>query len=218
MANTPDDSPWAGAVAELMDQASAVLDARGGRVMGAAPATAPAVPAGALPVPYVAETLLGIAGRVCPVTGAAVPASPPDKNRIRQQAHELIEALLGTLGQSAPAPEPAAAHYDQVPLIRCAAPVEPGATASVAMKVANDEHTPAEVSLYCTNFITDSGHEIPALRVTVSPRRTTVPARGEVQFDISIAVPAQTPRGLYSGLLQATGCTYVKAVITVQVL
>jgi hypothetical protein len=218
MAYTSDDSPWAGAVTELLSQASAVLNKQSGQVMSAAPGKGPSV--GALPVPYVSETLMGIAGRICPVTGAAVPASPPDKNRIRQQAHELIEALLGTLGQ--PAYEQAAPHagphYDQVPLLRCVAPVEPGGTASVTMKVANDENTPAEVSLYCTNFIADSGHEIPSLRVSVSPRRTTVPARGEVPFELTIAVPPQTPRGLYSGLIQATGCTYVKAVLSVQVL
>jgi hypothetical protein len=56
------------------------------------------------------------------------------------------------------------------------------------------------------------------LRVTVSPRRATVPPQGEASFSIKIAVPQQTPSGTYSGLIQAMGSKYVKAVLSVEVL
>jgi len=102
--------------------------------------------------------------------------------------------------------------------MRCDAPVQAGAEASATMKVANDENTPSDVTLYCTNFVADSGHEIPSLRVTVSPRRATIPAKGEAGFEIKIAVPQQTRDGTYSGLVQAMGCKYVKAVLSVEVL
>jgi hypothetical protein len=160
-------------------------------------------------------------GRVCPVTGAAIPLSPPDSGQLRQQAHELVETLLAMLGQpmaSKAAPYGAAAYEDRVPLLRCVAPVQAGAEAFATMKVANDENTASDVTLYCSNFVADSGHEIPSLRVTVSPRRVTIPAKGEAGFEIKIAVPQQTGAGTYSGLVQAMGCKYVKAVLSVEVL
>jgi hypothetical protein len=210
-----DDSPWSGTVSDLLNQASAVLNQASNETpvaIGQGPV------AGALPIPQVTETLMNIASRVCPVTGAAVPLAPPDKSRIRQQAHELVEALLGAFNQNQTAPQGATGHHtDQVPLLQCVAPVEAGDNASATLKVANEEGVAVDVGIYCTNFLAESGHEVPAMRVTTSPRRTTVPARGEAKFEVSIAVPPQTPAGIYSGLLQATGCRYVKAVLCVEV-
>jgi hypothetical protein len=192
------------------------------------------------------ETLVGIAARICPVTGAAVPSFPPDPSRLRQQAHELVAGLFGGPGQpgqflkvgsdgdrlrrqvhefietlvgtfSGASREKAGAAEDQVPLLRGPAPVSAGQAARIAFRVENEEDTPSEVTLYCTDFISDSGHEIPALRVTVLPRRATIPAKGDANFDIEIAVPQQTPPGFYSGLIQAMGNRYVKAVLMVQV-
>jgi len=169
----------------------------------------------------VGESLTGIAGRICPVTAATIPLSPPDKDRLRQQAHELVETLLALFSQGIGekvAPKQAAPDEDRVPLFRCVAPVQAGAEASATMKVANDEDTPSDVTLYGTNFVADSGYEIPSLRVTALPRSATIPAKGEAEFEIKVAVPQQTPAGIYSGLIQAMGCKYVKAVLTVEVL
>ena len=96
-------------------------------------------------------------------------------------------------------------------------PFKRGDDVRVGFRVANDEDTPSEVTLYCTDFISDAGHEIPALRVTVLPRRATVPANGDAEFEIKVAVPQQTPPGYYSGLIQAMGNRYVKAVLMVEV-
>ena len=151
-----------------------------------------------------------------PFVSAAVPVPAPDLDLVRRQAHEFIESLLVTFSQATG--EKAAPYEDQVPLVRCPAPVRAGDEGVATMSVANDEETPAEVSLYSTNFATDSGHEIPSLRVTVSPRRVTIPPRGQVAFEIKIAVPQQTPAGSYAGLVQAMGSKYVKAVLSVEVL
>ena len=77
--------------------------------------------------------------------------------------------------------------------------------------------TPSDVALYCTNFVADSGHVLRALRVAVSPRRATIAPNGEATFQITIAVPQQTPAGTYSGLIQAMGTKYVKAVLSLDV-
>jgi hypothetical protein len=170
--------------------------------------------------------LLDLATRVCPVTAAAVPLPGSTKDPLRRQAHELVEALLSTFG-SGMGPSVAATSVgtkarippveSQVPLLRCAAPVQSGHEAYATIRIANEEGTPSDVSLYCSNFVTDSGYEIPSLRVTVSPRRVTIAPNGEASFEIKIAVSPQTPAGIYSGLIQAMGSKYVKAVLCVEV-
>ena len=220
MTKFPNSSPWSGqAVSRLLAQASDVLtrEMARGPLRGSAhvpPISSPAVPSAGDGLPQ-------MAGRICPVTGAALPMSPPDKGRLRQQAHELIEALLGSLGQPSGekvAPYGAPAYDDRVPLLQCIAPVQAGSEARATMGVANEDGTPSDVSLYCTNFVSDSGYEIPSLRVTVSPRRATIPSSGEAYFEIKIAVSQQTPAGVYSGLIQAMASKYVKAVLSVEVL
>jgi hypothetical protein len=177
--------------------------------------TAVQPPVGASPVAVLGDEIHRLAGRVCPATGIVLPASGPDLDLLRRQSHEFIESLLVTFSQATG--EKAAPYENQVPLISCAAPVAAGQAGIATMRVANDEDAPSDVALYCTNFVADSGYEIPSLRVTVSPRRTTIPAKGEAAFEVKIAVPQQAPAGIYSGLIQAMGSKYVKAVLSVAV-
>ena len=135
---------------------------------------------------------------------------------MRRRAHEFIETLLITFNQATG--EKGLPTEDKVPLLRCAAPVPAGGEARASLLVANEEPTPSEVSLYCTNFVADSGYEIPGLRVHMHPRRTTIPANGQATFEIRIAVLQQTPPGTYSGLVQAMGNKYLKAVLSVEVM
>jgi hypothetical protein len=151
-------------------------------------------------------------------SGAQSPDWPPpsigsgaDPDRLRRQAHEMLESLLEIFSPKG------RASGDRAPLIRCVAPVAPGSDGCANVRVANDEATPSDVTLYCTNLTADSGYDIPAMRVRISPRRVTIPPKGEATFEISISVPQQTPAGIYSGLIHATGAQYVKAVVSVQV-
>lgn len=155
--------------------------------------------------------------RACPVTKAALPPFAGfDKDALRRQAHEFIDTLLVTFREATS--ETGVVAENKVPLIQCLAPTQAGNTARATLMVANEESTPSEVTLYCTNFVADSGYEIAALRVAISPRVATIPANGQVSFEIKISVPEQAPAGLYSGLLQAMGSKYVKAVLSIQVL
>ena len=139
-----------------------------------------------------------------------------DKDGLRKQAQDFFETLLlavneGPRAKSVPG-------EDRVPLLQCEAPVQAGTEARAVLTVGNEETTPADVALYCSNFVADSGHEVPALRVTFSPRRVTIPPGGEATFQIRIAAPHQAAAGLYSGLIQAMGTRYVKAVLSMEVL
>jgi hypothetical protein len=186
-------------VAQLVSQASSILSREAGRL----PSAIPAKQTGPLGIPALASGSDGLLG--VPQT----PGSSFDPDRLRRQAHEMIETLLAAFSPRGPSPG--------VPLVRCVGPAASGHTASATLRVANDENAAVETTLYCSNFIADSGYDIPSVRVTVSPRKVTIPARGETSFDIQVAVPQQTPAGLYSGLIQATGATYVKAVLLVEV-
>jgi hypothetical protein len=139
-----------------------------------------------------------------------VASSPLDPERVRRQAHEMIETLLTVFSPRLPPGE-------QVPVLSSAAPVEAGRDASVTIRVANEEGEPTEAALYCSNFIGDSGYDIPSLRATFSPRMATIAPNSEAAFQIRLAIPQQTPPGVYSGLVQAAGTRYVKAVVSFQV-
>lgn len=154
-----------------------------------------------------------------PAAGSALPALPglpamqgaADLERLRRQAHELIETLLTAVSPKASGPE------ERVQLLRCAAPATAGGEGVVTLHVSNEEATPLEVTLYSSNFVSDCGCDIPSMRVTVSPRSATVPPRAEAAFEVRIAVPQQAPPGIYSGLVQAMGAYYVKAVVCLEV-
>src|SRR4051812_5872947 len=166
MPSASDGSPWAGAVSDLLSQASAVLTREGARVYGGSAGAG--ADRGVPMASNVEESLIGIAARICPVTGASLPMSPADPGRLRQQAHELIAGLLGGSGQPGPFLKAGSegdrlrrqAHElietllatfsgggpltkqgatgDQVPLLRAPAPVQAGHAARVGFRVSNE--------------------------------------------------------------------------------
>ena len=153
--------------------------------------------------------------RTCPITKAAV-LPTFDKDALRRRAHEFIDTLLVTFREATD--EDGVVPENRVPLIQCASPTAAGSDARATLVVSNDEPTPSEVSLYCTNFVADCGYEIPSMRVSASPRVLVMPPKSQASFEIKIAVPPQAPSGTYSGLLQLMGSKYVKAVLSVQVI
>jgi hypothetical protein len=190
-----------GAASDLVSQATSLLAREAARL--------PSIPLG---------PPNGLSGSTAVPSGSELPGRPPmaggsdvDPDRLRRQAHEMVETLLALFvpkGESA---------GDRIPLLRCAVPVAAGGSGCVKLRMANDEATASEVSLYSTNLAADSGYDIPSVRVSVSPQRLTIPPKGEGAFEVKISVPQQTPPGVYSGLIQATGAQYVKAVVSVQV-
>jgi hypothetical protein len=162
------------------------------------------------------QPLQAPAARACPVTKAELPLGGFNKDQLRSQAHEFIDTLLVTFRQATS--EDGVVAENKVPLVQCAAPAQAGSVALISLTVANEESTPSDVTLYCTNFVADTGYEISSMRVTASPRVVTIAPNGQASFEVKISVPQQTPSGTYSGLVQAIGSKYVKAVLSVQVL
>jgi hypothetical protein len=131
-------------------------------------------------------------------------------DHLRRQVHEVVETFLNGLIPKAPV-------ADRVPLLHAEAAVDPGGLATAYIRVANEDVEASEVSLYCTNFVADSGHEIPALHARFSPRVARIPPKGEVTFEMKVAVPLQASAEVFSALVQAMGAKYVKAVVSVEV-
>jgi hypothetical protein len=223
MASRPDSSRWPPvapaaapplALPEVVTRAAALLAKEVARSIpdgGAFPAMPLASAKGAPRVPDVAglADVPGIPG----MQGFPAPAfgSPVDIDQLRRHLHDYVETLLSLFVPKAPA------DGDRVPMLRCNAAVKAGEVGTVTVRVANDEAAPASVSLYTSNFVADGGYDIPSARVTSNPRSVTIPSRGEASFQLNIATPAQAPAGVYSGLVQAAGATYVKAVISIEV-
>ena len=142
--------------------------------------------------------------------------SGANADELRRRASDFLETLLASVTQGNAAPT--SAYDDRVPLVRSVAPVRAGTTGSVTLQVSNEEASTSEVSLYASNFVADSGYEMPSLSISITPRRATLQAAGQALFEIKLSVPTQAPPGLYSGLVQAAGCKYVKAVVVFEVL
>jgi hypothetical protein len=133
----------------------------------------------------------------------------------RRRASELVETLVAALGKPA---ETGVADTERVPLLRAAAPVHAGEHAKATIRIVNEESTPSRVMLYATNFVADSGYELPSLAFSATPRVATIAPGGAAAFEVTLKVPQQAPPGVYSGLIQAAGSRYVKAVLMLDVL
>lgn len=147
----------------------------------------------------------------------ALGAQPLGAADLQQQTRDLVQGIFSVLAAERGVTGETSSHSLQVPLIACAAVVEPGTEAMAIFRIANEEAGTAEIALYTTNFVADTGYEIPSIAARVSPRKATVAPGGEQSFEVRIAVPSQTPAGMYSGLVQATNSRYVKAVIAFDV-
>ena len=141
-----------------------------------------------------------------------------DATELQRQTLVLLRAVFHALAEGRSAREPSwSVETGHVPLIACAAAVDAGTEAVATLRIANEEQVEADVSLYTSNFIADSGYEIPSIVAHVTPRKASIVPGGETTFEVRIGVPSQTPAGMYSGLVQATNSRYVKAVVVFDV-
>jgi len=173
--------------------------------------------------------------------GPSAEGGAPGEAELRRQVYEIIGSLLNLVGERPgnalasltsgfpnPAPRTAtpgvsgstrasAPKEEHVPLLHCDAVVSAGSTAQARLRMLNQSDAPCPATLYCSNFVTDTGYEIPSVQVSISPRHVVLPARGASDFEIAIAVPEQTAAGCYAGLIRAMGSRDFQVVLTVEV-
>jgi hypothetical protein len=149
-----------------------------------------------------------------------LPASALGVGDAYGRVHELLRELLNLLGASEASPAARATTAAPLPStapVLQSRPVKAGETLTVAVPLANAAPTPAHLIFYSTGFVGDGGFEIPSLQVTFSPRTMTLGAHARGHTDMNIAVPARSPAGLYSAVVQATGLSAPQAIVVVKV-
>jgi hypothetical protein len=200
-----DDSSAVGPT--LLTRAAGILVQEAAKI----PASFLQLPSGTVPSGAKRNDIPGVSNGVIPSFELPVAAlQGVDVDRLRRHAHDLIETFLTAFS-------PKASVDDRAVMLRCAAPVQAGEDAVATLQIANEDASPSSVSLYSSNFIADNGYDIAASRVGLSPRVCSLPAESTVSFEIKIRVPQQAPPGTYSGLVQASGSKYLKAVVSLEV-
>jgi hypothetical protein len=157
--------------------------------------------------------------------------------RFRRDAHDLVDIVVdlvdvavtftSTLGRQAVSlgapsdgngPPVREAHGPRVPALVVPDPVHAGEEARTTLAVENNSDEPTvEFAFACSDLVSSSGHRIPADAVAFSPKLVTVRAEDTARITVTVAVPAGTSPGYYSGLVQAGGLEQVRAVLSLQV-
>ena len=157
--------------------------------------------------------------------------------RFRRDAHDLVDIVIdlvdvavtstGSLGRRAvslgvPGEGNGAPVRDErgprVPALVVPDPVSPGADARTTLAVENNSDKPtAEFTFACSDLVSAGGRRIPAEAVSFSPELVAVAADDTAKVVVTVAVPASTKPGYYSGLVQAGGLEQVRAVLSLQV-
>jgi hypothetical protein len=106
-----------------------------------------------------------------------------------------------------------------VPTLSMTDPVAPGESADISMNVENDSATPTETfALNASDLISGDGDRIPAKNVTFTPAELQIPAFEAEKITVQLKVPPSAKPGTYSGLLQATKLSPVRAVLVVTII
>jgi hypothetical protein len=159
---------------------------------------------------------------------------PPTQSTqiLQQQVNELIEQVVGLAAgrppgleaatpPSANLPGPLSDTSDLIvepaPVLSPPGPVAPGTTAQIRISLVNEDEQPAQIAFFSTGLIGEDGERIPAERVSCQPRELTLSPGKTGEVTVGVVIPAQTRRGVYSGLVRASKLDYLHAVLVVQV-
>jgi len=162
-----------------------------------------------------------------------------DQNRfarkMRRDVHDVVDILVdlvesgvktaGGLAQRAirlrPGEGPGSRQPPpgNIPTLTPSAPLAPGGTAEIVMTLENESDAETEeFSFKASDLINAAvGEQIDADQIQISPSPVSIAPNGTCRVTIQVAVPANTPPGVYSGLLQATRMDRLRAIVTVQV-
>jgi hypothetical protein len=156
--------------------------------------------------------------------------------RFRRDAHDVVDILIdmvtvatnavggiaqravtvrtGTKGADG-SPAPAAFG---TPSLDVPHKVRAGESIEVPLAVENAGDAPTEaIEFHSSDLVSATGARITAGRVSFAPPALVIaPGQSEV-VKVTLSVPADTPPGIYAGLLQASKLHQLRAVVTVQI-
>lgn len=154
--------------------------------------------------------------------------------RFRRDAHELVDILIDVVGTTSKSMGNLAKRIvsirseDQLAkgggsgrtqTIRPTEPVKVGESTNVIMTVNNDtdEHL-ASFRFHSSELVSIQGDRIPSTAVHFNPTTLKLEPHRSEKVTVTIKVPAQAPKGVYSGFIQATNLEQLRVVLTVQVI
>lgn len=164
-------------------------------------------------------------------------SSSPEQvlQRFRKDAHEVLDILLDLVNLSVNAlnglsersmnirsastakGKQDASGKESVPELTIPQTLKPGESGTVAMLVENDSEDPTtEFTFKTTGLLSADGEQINAEYIAFDPPSLTIAANDLEKVKVSVSVPAHTPPGQYSGLLQTTEL-HVRAILSVRV-
>jgi hypothetical protein len=203
ISGAPGPAVVSGAAAPIVEQAAAILDRETARETTAA---------------GVVESGRDRDDGLLPI------ADLPGLADLQKRASEVFAAFLEGFSRPeslatsrAPMGAAQAATTTTVPLIEASPAVKVGETATVAVKLVNERIAPTDLILYSTDFVSDTGSQIPASQVTFAPRTLALAGRTHGHAQMKITIPAQSAPGIYSALVQAMGLGRPSAVVVLQV-
>ena len=156
--------------------------------------------------------------------------------RFRRDAHDVVDIVMdlinvatqtvGGLTQSviriAAEDRPAGASSSRagasVPTLTPAAATHAGATVELSMALENDSDAPTEeFAFHATDLVNQQGNRIDADRVRFSPPALVIPPHDRARLLIQIDVPEGASKGVYTGLVQATKMSQLRAMLLVPI-
>lgn len=154
--------------------------------------------------------------------------------RFRRDAHEVVDIVLDVLStatryasdlagqavtlRSGPRHGVAGSPQNFTPTVRLAEAVAPGGKGEIVMTLENsspDEET--EFSFVGTDLISDGGAKIASANIGFKPARVTIAPGETADVTIAVKVPKTVPKGVYTGLIQASKWQQLRAVLVAEV-
>ncbi|HEX2881278.1 MAG TPA: hypothetical protein VHO25_17240 [Polyangiaceae bacterium] len=156
--------------------------------------------------------------------------SPSELSPAQQRVSELLAGFLQLFAQSGLPAAPSLMKgipstsvgsigglRQSVPVIEAATPIAAGSVTSLALPLVNDGPSPVDAVPYCTDFVSNTGHQIAAPQVTFTPRSLPLANGAQGTTELRITVPEQAGPGKYSALVQAMGLDGPRAVVVLTV-
>jgi hypothetical protein len=159
--------------------------------------------------------------------------------RLRNDAHEIVDILVdlailatkavsgvthgvvkvsGPAGNGAPEGMSGPTVATAIPTLAPLSSGRAGTTVELSMTLENDGDAPTEeFAFHATDLVNLAGERISAEMISCIPKAFVIAPHGRVDLSINLAVPENTTSGVYTGLLQATNLSRLRAMLLVPI-
>lgn len=156
--------------------------------------------------------------------------------RFRRDAHDAVDILMDLVGvatrtvdsltqsairiggEPAPGGRPRSTAAATIPTLSPAQAAHAGTMAELSMSLENDGDSPTEqFAFHATDLVSPAGGRIAASQISFSPDSLVIPPHDRAQLVIKITIPEDVSAGVYTGVLQATRLSQLRAMVLVPI-